>query len=253
MTTVKGKVDEHQYNFMTTLADEWWDPKGASELLHLMNNVRVTFVCDQLEMLGKIKDKTSLKGLKILDAGCGAGIFAEALAKLGADVVGLDPVDALIESGKNHMKSQKSIENNLKYVCETIEEHAVKNLNTYDVIVCSEVIEHVETKRSFIEACCKVLKPGGDFFLTTPNKTFASYFFVYLWAEKILNIIEKGNHNWHWFIHHNDMAKMLREFGVRTVRTEGLSYYPIIKKWTISNYKGTNYVLHAVKENYPKE
>lgn len=250
MIAPKVNVDADQYNFMSSLADTWWNQNGSMGILHLMNSIRVPFVCDQLEMLGKIKTKNSLKGLKILDAGCGAGIFAEALAKLGADVVGLDPVDALIRSAENHLNTQDLIKNNLKYVCDTIEEHSVKNLNAYDVIVCSEVIEHVENKKSFIEACSRALKPGGDFFLTTPNKTFASYFFVYLWAERILNIIERGNHNWRWFIHHKEMSAMLWEFGVRTVKTKGLSYFPIIKKWTISNYKGTNYVLHAVKENY---
>lgn len=252
MEITKENVDGSTYNFMANYADTWWDDKGPMFTLHKMNAIRVPYVADQLDKYGKIKDNSSLHGIKVLEVGCGPGVYTEALAKYGANIVGIDPVEVLIDSARNHLKTQDSIKDRVKYYCETIEEHSEKFPNFYDVVVCSEVMEHVENKKALVKACARALKPGGDFIMTTPNKTILSFIFVIIFAEYICGILEKGSHQWSWFIHHEDMKKVLRDIGLRTVNVQGLNYFPIIKKFILADFKANSYILHAIKENYKK-
>lgn len=244
----KINVDQQQYEYMSKYSENYWDPQSKMAELRKFNNVRVPFVCEQLEMVGKIKDAKSpnaLVGIKILDVGCGGGFFTEALAELGANVVGLDPVDGMINVAREHLTTQKRLQDRVKYICETIEEHSEVNVKKYDVIVSSEVIEHVSDKKSFIKSCSKALKNDGDIFITTPNRTLVSFFVIFLWAEWILNIIPRGWHNFDWFIHHKKLEHLLMQFGILKIKVEGFCYFTNIKNCIRFKYLGLQYLMHG--------
>ena len=237
------------------LAAEWWDPIGVSSVLFSYNRIRVPFVVEGLIATDVIPadrlDKpNALEGIKVLDVGCGAGIFTEALAKLKADVVvGLEPCEVLVEAAQKHLKKSKLT--NVKYVCETIEKHCEANKDKYDVIVASEVVEHIanESKKSFIEACVKALKPGGSFYITTLNKTIESLVGGKIVGEYVLkDVVPPNAHDWDQFISPDDLRKMLKSFNCVAQEVRGIKYewWHKYAKWTW--YKGISYGLYAVKE-----
>jgi ubiquinone biosynthesis O-methyltransferase len=160
----KKNFDKHELDKHAKHAEDWYNPNNhVTKLLHEMNVLRVPMVVDGLISTGRLdaakkNAKFPLEGVKILDVGCGAGIFSEGLARLHADMVGLDAADDLIMAAKEHKKLDKTTDRHIKYVCETIEEFAEKNPGAFDVIVSSEVVEHVSDKESFLRACAKALK-----------------------------------------------------------------------------------------------
>jgi polyprenyldihydroxybenzoate methyltransferase / 3-demethylubiquinol 3-O-methyltransferase len=164
-TEMEGKnFEQHEIDHFSQYSDDWMDPNGTWKILHLMNRVRIPLVVDGLISAGKIdaskkKSQNALKGLKILDVGCGAGILTEALAYMHADMVGLDAADDLIVAAREHSKRlNEATAKRISYVCDTIEEHADKYTGYYDVVVASEVVEHVNDKDSFLRGCAKALK-----------------------------------------------------------------------------------------------
>lgn len=136
----------------------------------------------------------------------------------------------------------------VNYVCETIEEHAKKFANTYDVVICSEVIEHVEIKESFVEACVKILKPGGSLFMTTHNRTLINWFWAKLWGEYILAMIPRGTHNFSWFIRPEELAKIIDGYGCKTLETRGMRYDPLFSRWVYQFHYQFSYLMHSVKD-----
>ena len=236
------------------MAKEWWDPLGVSSPLVAYNRLRVPFVVESLIATGlipadRLKKPNALEGMKILDAGCGAGIYSEGLAKLQAEVVGVDPCEILVETARKHAKKSKL--NNVKYICESIDKHAEKNKEKYDVVVTSEVMEHVanKSKKAFIEDCVKALKPGGIIIVTTLNRTIESLIGAKIVAEYILtDVIPPNSHDWNQFISPENVRKMLKKNNCIVQEVRGFKYewWHRYAKWTW--YKGISYALYAVKE-----
>lgn len=242
--------DVHQSNYMSALAGIWWDRKNPMFGLRALNRVRVPFVCEQLEQIGKINDAKSpnaLEGLKILDVGCGGGFFSEEFARLGAKIVGIDPVEKMIETAKKHAATQNDIKDRVEYFSATIEEHASEFPGFYDVIVCSEVIEHVSNQKSFMDGCAKALKSNGDVFFSTPNRTIASFLIIYLIGEMILNLVPRFCHNFAWFVHEDTLAKMLLKHGICKMKVKGYIYIPIVGIWISFGYTGLFYIMHGTR------
>lgn len=156
-------LDEKEVVKHVNIADGWWDEHGDLKALHSMNKLRIQLVRDGLiyTKTADVENPTGprpLHGVKILDVGCGGGILSEPLARIGADVTGIDPGQKLIDIARTHAAEDPTVSGKIKYICESIEDHANNNKEKYDAVVASEVIEHVSSKDAFMEACANVLK-----------------------------------------------------------------------------------------------
>lgn len=243
---IEKNVDPNDVKHFSTFADEWWNENGVWGVLHDFNQVRVPFIVNNLEKRG-LAVNGNLNGLKIIDVGCGAGIVSEALARKGGEVVGLDASEELIESGRKHLAlANQTVSLNLKYSCELIEDHAEKFPNYYDVVVTSEVVEHIVDKKSFIEGCMKVLKPGGSIFVTTIDKTVISWILQKLFGEYILRVNPLGTHLWRQFISPRKLKMILCDCGAKIENETGFWYFN--RKFYFAKKTYCNYGLHGVKE-----
>ncbi|KAJ4439758.1 hypothetical protein ANN_07886 [Periplaneta americana] len=193
---------------------------GTSILLHLTieasAGTTVPLIVEGLLEVGQIdlaksQSPLPLQGLKIIDIGCGAGILTEALAKLGAEITGVDASQNMIKVAKIHAEKDSKISNSITYVSETIEEHAKKYPGYYDVIVASEVLEHVNNKELFVHCSAATVKPGGSFFITTPNRTFTVWFGLILISEYISKRIPRGTHYMHMMYTPEETRSLLKK------------------------------------------
>lgn len=228
-------LDHEEVNKFDELAAKWWDMEGEFKPLHQINPLRVGF----------IKDRSILEGKKILDVGCGGGILAEALSELGANVTGIDASENTIGVAKSH---SKSINSNVRFIHNTIEEFIASNPDEkFDVITCLEMLEHVPSPGEIIKNCSDILKKDGDIFFSTINRNPRSYLFAVIGAEYILNLLPKGTHDYEKFIKPSELAKWIREAGLNSEETIGLSYNPITDNYWLGKDIQVNYMVHAKK------
>ena len=228
-------LDHEEVNKFDELAAKWWDMEGEFKPLHQINPLRVGF----------IKDRSILEGKKILDVGCGGGILAEALSELGANVTGIDASENTIGVAKSH---SKSINSNIRFIQNTIEEFIASNPDEkFDVITCLEMLEHVPSPGEIIKNCSDILKKDGDIFFSTINRNPRSYLFAVIGAEYILNLLPKGTHDYEKFIKPSELAKWIREAGLNSEETIGLSYNPITDNYWLGKDIQVNYMVHAKK------
>ena len=228
-------LDHEEVNKFDELATKWWDMEGEFKPLHQINPLRVGF----------IKDRSILEGKKILDVGCGGGILAEALSELGANVTGIDASENTIGVAKSH---SKSINSNVRFIQNTIEEFIASNPDEkFDVITCLEMLEHVPSPGEIIKNCSDILKKDGDIFFSTINRNPRSYLFAVIGAEYILNLLPKGTHDYEKFIKPSELAKWIREAGLNSEETIGLSYNPITDNYWLGKDIQVNYMVHAKK------
>jgi len=229
-------LDHDEVNKFDELAAKWWDLEGEFKPLHQINPLRVGF----------IEERASLAGKKVLDVGCGGGILSESLSKLGADVTGIDASENTIGVAKSH---SKSIDSSVKYFQNTIEEFVSSNPDeSFDVITCLEMLEHVPSPGEIIKICSGLLKQNGDIFFSTINRNPRSYLFAVIGAEYILNLLPKGTHDYNKFIKPSELAKWTREANLKTLETTGLSYNPITDNYWLGKDIQVNYMVHARKE-----
>ncbi|KAK9880490.1 hypothetical protein WA026_011731 [Henosepilachna vigintioctopunctata] len=206
-------TDQSEVQFFNKFSSEWWDETGPLKPLHSFNKLRIPFIREGLIQNGSIdknyiNTSTILTGLKIIDVGCGGGILSEPLAKLGAKVTGLDMTDEALKVAKHHAKINNV--HNVAYLKSSIEDYAIENEEKYDAVVASEVIEHVENKEEFIQACVKCIKPGGAIFITTISKTLVAEIFAIGVAEYI-GVVPKGTHEIDKFIQPHDLQRILEK------------------------------------------
>ena len=227
-------IDQNEVNKFAAIADKWWDPTGDFKPLHVINPLRANYI-DQ---------KISLKGLKVLDVGCGGGLLAEAFESLGASVTAIDVTEANIEVAKLHAKKAGKT---ISYMMTRAEDLAIKDPESFDVVACLEVIEHVPDPEQLIDACAKLLKPKGEMFLSTLNRNPRSFVTAILGAEYIFNILPKGTHEWSKFIKPAELEKYMRTAGIMLKESKGMFYNPIFHSAQLNNDLGVNYMMHGSK------
>ena len=187
-----------------------------------------------------------MEGIKVLDVGCGGGILAEALSKLGAKVTGIDASEQTIGVAQNH---SNAVGSDVSYYQTTIDEFiANKPKEKFDVITCLEMLEHVPSPGEIIKTCSTILKDDGDIFFSTINRNPRSYLFAIVGAEYILNLLPKGTHDYQKFIKPSELAKWIRDARLSQIETIGLSYNPITDNYWLGKDIQVNYMVHAKKE-----
>ncbi|XP_048880179.1 ubiquinone biosynthesis O-methyltransferase, mitochondrial [Brienomyrus brachyistius] len=241
-------LDPSEFKKFQALASRWWDERGAFAALHSMNSLRVPFVRDNLLKIHQgLQGGRLLSGMRILDVGCGGGLLSEPLARLGADVMGVDPVEDNVRIAELHSSSDPALRERLQYRACTIEELSSEEREAFDAIVASELVEHLLDVDVFIQCCHQVLKPGGLLFITTINKTKLSYVLGIVVAEHLLHIVPPGTHTWEKFISPVDLERMLESNGFCVESIQGMLFNPLSGSWSWAESTALNYALCAVK------
>lgn len=213
------------------VASQWWDLTGDFKPLHQINPLRLQFIIQHVENLF---DK------QILDVGCGGGILSESLAKLGAKVSGIDMGEEPLNIAKLHALESNV---NVDYQKITAEDKATQCPETFDIVTCMEMLEHVPDPASIIASCAKMVKPNGYVFFSTLNKTLSSYLLAIVAAEKILKIVPDGTHDHKAFIRPSTLIAWAEEHNLKCIDTAGINYNPLTENHKLTSNLDVNYIL----------
>jgi 2-polyprenyl-6-hydroxyphenyl methylase/3-demethylubiquinone-9 3-methyltransferase len=216
------------------LANRWWDPQGPQKPLHALNPARLAYV----------RNRIALRGARVLDVGCGAGLLSEALAREGADVTAIDLAPDLIKVAKLH-RLESGVQ--VDYRLSAVEALAEEMPGTFDAIACMEMLEHVPDPASVIAACAALLKPGGRLFLSTLNRTPAAFALAIVGAEYVARMLPKGTHQYRDFIKPSELAAWLRAAGLVLEDVSGLIYDPLRHTARVGSRTDVNYLACAAK------
>ena len=228
------------------LSPEWWDKNGPMKMLHSMNETRMLFIKERIinkyQKVGSFKE--ILKKKVILDLGCGGGILSETLAKEGANILAIDQSKKLINEAKKRAKSKKL---KIDYQCLSIKSLKVKRAK-FDIILCMEVIEHVQDYRSFIKLAFECLKKDGIIIFSTINKSFLSYFTTIFLAEKVLKLVPPKTHDWNMYVKPEEILEVAEKFSLRLDKIKGLAAIPSLQgfKWIRINNTKANYIISII-------
>jgi 2-polyprenyl-6-hydroxyphenyl methylase / 3-demethylubiquinone-9 3-methyltransferase len=227
-----SNIDPEEIKHFEKDAEEWWNKEGPYRTLHDINPIRLQFISDR----AKITDHA------IIDIGCGAGILSESLAKRGANLTGIDASLRLIEVAKEHAVLNKL---NINYVHTTAEDFLINHAESFDVLTCMELLEHVPDPATLIHTTAKLVKPGGRLFFSTINRGLKAYFSAILGAEYLLNLIPKGTHQYENFIQPRELSAELRKAGLEVQEIMGLNYNPFTRKADLVPDVTVNYLIYA--------
>jgi 2-polyprenyl-6-hydroxyphenyl methylase/3-demethylubiquinone-9 3-methyltransferase len=225
------------------LAEEWWDPDGRFKTLHRLNPVRLAFIRDRVARLtGRDPDSNlPFAGLRVLDIGCGGGLLSEPAAFLGARVVGIDATGKLVEVARTHA-ALMGIDIDYRHA---LAEDLASAGERFDVILNTEVIEHVANVDRFVTCCCRMLNPGGVMIVATLNRTVKSLLFAKVAGEYILGLLPRGTHDWRRFIKPTELAEKLSWSGVRVEEFAGIAFNPLSNRFRITTNLDVNYMAVA--------
>ena len=237
-------INKEEIQKFSKLADEWRDVNGKFKPLHMINPIRIEYITEKIKQHFNLeKNKIDfLNGLKILDIGCGGGLISEPMARLGAQVTGIDASEKNIMVAKLHSKENNL---NINYLKKSPEE--LIESEKFDVVLNLEVIEHVDNVDLYIKSCARLIKKNGLMFTATLNRTFTSYIKAIIGAEYILKWLPIGTHNWNKFIKPEELEKDLNDKKFKTIDIKGLKFNPITKKWKKSNDLSVNYIICSSK------
>lgn len=227
-------ADPAELDKFSQLAHRWWDPNSEFKPLHDINPLRLNWI-DRL---------VGLAGKRVVDVGCGGGLLAEAMAGRGAQVTGIDLSEKALKVARLHLlESGLQVE----YRLLSAEALAAEAAESFDVVTCMEMLEHVPEPASTVAACARLAKPGGWVFFSTLNRNLKSYLFAIIGAEYILNLLPRGTHDWARFIKPSELASHVRKAGLAPVEIIGLTYNPFTKTYRLRADTDVNYLMACRK------
>ena len=227
-------ADPQELEKFSQLAHRWWDPHSEFKPLHEINPLRLDW----------INEYASLPGKTVLDIGCGGGILAESMAKAGAEVTGIDLSEKALGVARLHLLESGE---KVTYRMISAEELATQAADTFDVVTCMEMLEHVPNPASTIAACAALAKPGGHVFFSTINRNPKAYFFAILGAEYILRMLPKGTHDYAKFIKPSELARWAKSVELQPDDLIGMTYNPLSQRYSLGADTAVNYLLHTVR------
>ena len=228
-------ADPAELEKFSKLAHRWWDPAGEFRPLHEINPLRLDWIAKHAK----------LDGAAVLDVGCGGGILAEAMARRGAKVTGIDLADKPLRVAQLHLlESALQVE----YLAVAADELSKSRAGAYDVVTCMELLEHVPEPASMVAACARLVRPGGQVFFSTINRNPKSYLFAVVGAEYVLRLLPKGTHDYTRFIKPSELSRWSREAGLRTDELIGMTYNPITRRYWLGRDCDVNYLLRTTRD-----
>jgi 2-polyprenyl-6-hydroxyphenyl methylase / 3-demethylubiquinone-9 3-methyltransferase len=226
-----SNVDAQELAKFSALAHRWWDPESEFRPLHEINPLRLDWI-DSMAPLG---------GQRVLDVGCGGGILAEAMARKGARVTGIDL--AAKPLGVARLHALEAGEDRVDYREISAESLAQELPGAFDVVTCMEMLEHVPDPASTVRACAAMARPGGWVFFSTLNRNPKSFLFAIVGAEYVLNLLPRGTHEYARFIRPSELARLSRDAGLDLVATNGMTYNPITQRYRLAPDTSVNYLF----------
>lgn len=227
-----SNVDRQELARFDSVAARWWDADGPFRPLHELNPERLAF----------ISERQALAGLRVADIGCGGGILSEAMARVGAHVVGLDLASEALDVARLHaLEGGLSID----YQLQSVEDLAAQMPGSFDVITCLEMLEHVPDPISVLRACKTLLKPGGRLFLSTLNRTPKAFGLAIVGAEYVLGLLPRGTHRYEKFLKPSELRRALVDLGFSDLEFQGLQYDPFSRRASRSGDLSVNYLVAA--------
>jgi 2-polyprenyl-6-hydroxyphenyl methylase / 3-demethylubiquinone-9 3-methyltransferase len=219
-------VDPVELEKFSSLAHRWWDPEGEFRPLHDINPLRLEWIAGHAE----------LAGATVLDVGCGGGILAEAMARRGARVTGIDLSEKALRVAQLHLHESKL---DIRYEKSSVEDYA----GEFDIVTCMELLEHVPQPASMVAACARLVRPGGRVFFSTINRNPKSYLFAVVGAEYVLGLLPKGTHDYARFIKPSELLRWSRAAGLRVEEMTGMTYNPITRRYRLGSDCDVNYLV----------
>ena len=228
-------ADPAELEKFSALAHRWWDPEGEFRPLHDINPLRLEWIAAH----------AALDGAAVLDVGCGGGILAEAMARRGARVTGIDLSDKALRVAELHLhESALSIE----YLKVSVEAHATAHAGEFDAVTCMELLEHVPDPASMVAACARLVRPGGQVFFSTLNRNPKSYLFAVVGAEYVLGLLPKGTHDYLRFVKPSELARWSRAAALRVDEVIGMTYNPLTRRYRLGSDCDVNYLQRCTRD-----
>lgn len=234
-------VDPAEIEKFSALAARWWDPNSEFKPLHAINPLRLTWIKQQI---APESADTALASKTVLDVGCGGGILTEAMATSGAQVTGIDLAEKSLTVAKLHcLESGVPV----RYEQISAEHLAQRQPESFDVVTCMEMLEHVPDPASVVAACARLAKPGGWLFFSTINRNPKSFLFAIIGAEYVLRLLPRGTHSWEAFIKPSELADACRDAGLTLHTVIGMTYNPFTEVYKLGRDTDVNYLMAARK------
>lgn len=235
MTETVVNADPAELAKFSELAHRWWDPESEFRPLHQINPLRLDWIQSHAPLAGK----------RVLDVGCGGGILADSMARRGAQVLGIDLASKALKVAQLHALEAQTP--NVEYREVSVEELAGQEAGGFDVVTCMEMLEHVPDPASVVQACGKLVKPGGWVFFSTINRNPKSFLFAIVGAEYVLSLLPRGTHEYLKFIRPSELAGYARSAGLNLLDTRGMEYNPITRRYWLSADTSVNYLFATQK------